>query len=99
MSKHTHEIWTACSHGDYGDYDGESIVILGDDMRIAVVLGSDTPETRANAKLIAAAPKLLQALKANHQWHLDHDEFSGYEESEIFSINTMAIAKAEGGAA
>lgn len=41
-------------------------------------------------------PCLLQALKANHQWHLDHDEFSGYGESEIFAINTMAIAKAEG---
>ncbi|WP_408953023.1 hypothetical protein [Lysobacter sp. Hz 25] len=56
--------WHACEHGDYSDYGGNCVVILGDDMtlRIAVVLGDNTDETLANARLMAAAPKLFAAL-------------------------------------
>lgn len=65
MSKHTPGPWIACKHGDYGDYDGNCIVILGEggDIRTAVVLGFDSEENRANASLISAAPDLLEALK------------------------------------
>jgi len=60
-AKHTPGPWEACDVGDYGDYDGRCRVILGDDLRIAVVLG-DHDESKANARLIAAAPDLLEAL-------------------------------------
>jgi hypothetical protein len=62
---HTPGPWEACDPGDYGDFDGESRVILGDDMRIAVVHWSprlNTSQSDANARLIAAAPDLLLAV-------------------------------------
>lgn len=61
---HTKGPWEACDPGDYGDFDGESRIILGDDMRIAVVHWHPTLNTDmsdANARLIAAAPDLLAA--------------------------------------
>lgn len=60
--KHTPAPWEACNVGDYSDYDGQCRVILGDDLRIAVVLG-DHDESAANARLMAAAPDLLGALE------------------------------------
>lgn len=48
--KHTRGPWKASEHGAYSDYKGNSIVVLGDDLRIA--------------SLIAAAPDLLKALEA-----------------------------------
>ena len=65
-AKHTPGKWEACDVGDYGDYDGRCRVILGDDLRIAVVLG-DHDESKANARLISAAPDLLEAL----EWYRD----------------------------
>jgi len=62
MTKHTPGPWELCDEGDYGDFDGLSQVILGDDRRLCAVHVSDD-ETRANARLIAAAPELLKALK------------------------------------
>ena len=59
---HTAGPWELCNKGDYGDFDGNSRVILGDDRRLAVVHVSDD-ETDANARLIAAAPDLLEACK------------------------------------
>lgn len=55
--------WTACDPGDYTDYNGNSIVVLGeeDTRRIAVVMGSDDYAKEA-ARLIAAAPEMLEAL-------------------------------------
>jgi len=58
-SKHTAGPWEAAERGDYGDFDGESRVILGDDRRIAVVQHSGSEEDEANALLIASAPTLL----------------------------------------
>lgn len=65
MTKHTPGPWVACGYGDYSDYDGKCRVVLGEggDIRTAVVLGFDTPENEANARLIAAAPDLLEALQ------------------------------------
>ena len=65
--KHTPGPWEACDQGDYSDFDGNSRVILGDDMRIAVVQwspGDMQAESDANAHLIAAAPELLAELIA-----------------------------------
>ncbi len=53
----------ACNPGDYSDFDGKSIVILGDDRRIAVVQGDDE-EALAHARLFVAAPELLAACEA-----------------------------------
>ncbi len=64
-TSHTPGPWEACDPGDYGDFDGESRVILGDDRRIAVVHWSprlNTAQSDANARLIAAAPDLLAKL-------------------------------------
>ncbi|BEP44009.1 hypothetical protein [Variovorax sp. V15] len=58
--------WISCDLGDYGDYDGNCRVILGDDRRVAVVLGTQE-EDAANAALIAAAPDLLAAARSSLQ--------------------------------
>lgn len=65
MSKHTPGPWVEAGYGDYNDYDGNCRVILGEggDIRTAIVLGFDNDRNRANARLIAAAPDLLAALK------------------------------------
>ena len=89
---HTPGPWEACEPGDYGDYHGQCVVILGDDKRVAVVLGEDE-EAVANARLIAAAPHLLGALQ----------ELLGCDKTQT-SIGAVmraraAIAKATGGAA
>ena len=55
--------WEACDPGDYGDFDGESRVVLGNDMRIAVVHWHEGDcRADANARLIAASPDLYDAL-------------------------------------
>lgn len=63
----------------------------GGDIRTAVVLGFDTPENRANARLIAAAPDLLKALKAM----LEVWEHGGIYDYPIGKARA-AIAKATG---
>lgn len=62
--KHTKGPWSVSEHGDYSDYDGRCIVILGDDdtIKVCAVIGDDDEETNATASLIAAAPDLLNAL-------------------------------------
>ena len=62
MSGHTIGNWKACDPGDYDDFDGRSVVILGGYKRLAVVQNDDA-EAIANARLIAAAPDLLKALR------------------------------------
>lgn len=79
--KHTPGPWEACERGDYGD---DGIVILGDDMRIAVVNRDE------DAALIAAAPELLEALHVvgmSAGWQ--------YMTMETRALVEGAIAKAE----
>ena len=64
MSKlqHTPGPWKACKRGDYSeDFDKQSQIIIGDEMRICAVHSYDI-EGEANARLIAAAPEMLEAL-------------------------------------
>ena len=56
--------WEAAERGAYGDFDGNSRVIIGNDRRIAVVQHHGTQEDEANTNLIDAAPELYEALKA-----------------------------------
>jgi hypothetical protein len=61
---------------------------------IAIHSGGRLPETEANARLIAAAPDLLEALKA-----IMSDRFNGPDSEPIWRRAEAAIAKAEGRAA
>jgi len=68
MSEHTNGPWEACQRGAYGDFDCNSRVIRSsdpDDMRriAAVHCYAGDAETYANARLIAAAPEMLEALE------------------------------------
>ena len=64
---HTRGPWEASDRGDYGDFDGDSRVILGDDIRIAAVHDTGNEEAEANARLIEAAPDMLEALELRKQ--------------------------------
>ena len=92
-AKHTPGPWQACDVGDYSDYDGRCRVILGNDLRIAVVLG-DHDESAANARLIAAAPDLLEELEdmVSLVEYLMNDSYDNKETAEA----RAAIAKAKG---
>lgn len=91
--------WAACDYGDYGDYDGNCIVILGDDARLAVVLGSDNAETKANARLIAAAPELCAACSAL-AGVMQSDPMIGYAQDSPYDkavkMVTAALKKVRG---
>src|SRR5262249_53074706 len=63
-AQHTPRPWKLCPIGAYTDFAGQSRVILGDDMRIAVVHATKgNAETKANACLIVAAPDLAEAAR------------------------------------
>jgi hypothetical protein len=74
MSKlqHTPGPWKACERGDYSDFDKQSQIIIGDEMRICAVHSYDI-EGEANARLIAAAPDMLEALISVYQIYIDRD--------------------------
>ncbi len=38
---------------------------------------------------------LLEALRANHQWHIDNDDHDGYPGSDLEKMNLAAIARVE----
>jgi hypothetical protein len=63
-AQHTKGPWKAAERGDYGDFNGESRIILADDRRIIVIQHSGTNEDEANTRLVEAAPLMLEALQA-----------------------------------
>ena len=64
-----------------------------DGCTLAVVLGEQSKELLANAKLIAAAPDLLAALTAL----LNYANLGAYERANAVTAARAAIAKATGG--
>ena len=64
----------------------EAMLVTGDELRQIIV-------THAPAEPVNA--RLLEALRANHQWHIDHDEDDGYPGSDLEATNLGAIAAAE----
>lgn len=42
--------------------------------------------------LMAKNLRLVAAVQANHQWHLDYDEHDGYLESALYEANIAALA-------
>ena len=117
-SEHTPEVWHVVRYGD-----GDSLVICEDEVgekRIAfmAVPGSRFQDERkktwkrikANARLIAAAPDLLEALKGWDKLHADMIGAGGALEAlpdgmierfakvqlELMVLTRAALAKAEG---
>lgn len=95
-AKHTPGPWEACKVGDYGDYDGRCLVVLGDDMRVAVALGEDKT-AKANARLIAAAPDLLDALQ-DLVAMLPDPELDNDDVQKALVCNALAAIKKAGAA-
>jgi hypothetical protein len=95
MSKHTKGPWKASKRGAYTDYDGNSVVILGDDMRVAVVHHHGDRSSTANARLIAAAPEMLEALE-RCLGYIERDETTHGRNFPEGNVARAAIAKARG---
>jgi hypothetical protein len=100
-SKFTKGPWLASQtmrvHGAVPSSDGVDIC-SADNANIGLVYWAENgsrSETRANANLIAAAPELLEALKACHLQMLQSNNSSEYAE-EANQMAIAAIAKAEG---
>jgi hypothetical protein len=98
--------WRVDWHGD-GYASGESSVELAclphdtfDAIEIMCALGSraSLAEHEANARLIAAAPDLLEAIKALSASIFAPDDGRSPELSAALRMTVSAIAKAEGGA-
>lgn len=105
-AKHTSGRWTVSPIGAYTDFGGQSRVILGNGIRIAVVhaskgYGESDTESKANADLMVAAPELLGALKsvvASLRFHTSGFPEYSPEVQKIKEADAI-IAKATGGAA
>jgi hypothetical protein len=75
--------------------DGKSVIVFGTKDEWHGVRGDNKEQAEANARLIASAPELLEALKA-----LIKDRDDGYpvgaDAGEMWNNARQAIAKAEG---
>ena len=99
MSKHTPGPWEVA----YQDKNGQSVV-KGEHIEVATCwhhcVGSIEKEMHANARLIAAAPELLEALRMFVVWYGlrdKHDTLLPPKMQEAELAQAMrAIAKAEG---
>lgn len=94
MSKHTPGPWYVMDKGFQRRYPVPTVYAPGDELRY-IAFCQDLPSfgeptnNLANARLIAAAPELLEALK----YAVDNPEFCS---SEFDIVARAAIAKAEG---
>ena len=97
MSKHTQGPWVKCDRGDYGDFGGNSVVILGDNscVRVAVVHHNGSDQCEANANLFFAAPDMLAALRKIRE--ISECPNPSDVELEIIEICDVVAHKAEGG--
>lgn len=66
QATHTPGPWTTYREGERWGIEApsDSIVVFGDSRDACGVYGKDTEEMKANARLIAAAPDMLEALEA-----------------------------------
>ena len=97
MSKHTPGPWVKCDRGDYSDFDGNSVVVLGDNscVRVAVVHHNGSDEHDANANLFFAAPKLLAELKKARGLLVQQTRSKDIHDGRFTEIDAI-IAEAEG---
>jgi hypothetical protein len=93
MSEHTPGPWHV------KDFDGDQIMVRGERSMPAVCTG---PDRWANARLIAAAPELLEAAKLAldiaEEWISSELSGTGFYEEDMAELQPVrdAIAKAEG---
>ena len=99
MSKHTPTPWEKCEAGDYSDYDGDSIILLGDDIscRVAAVFGADE-KAEANAEFIVRAVNAHDALVTALKLLVRNGQKQGWTDKYQDDMNAAlaAISKAEG---
>ena len=95
--KHTQGPWGVTEHPNKRAFEGNLIVCPDDkDMVVCTIWTcDDEKETKANARLIAAAPELLEACKAVWSAIIDGDEHEHTAE-QAHNLLIKAIAKAEG---
>ena len=102
MSKHTPGPWVIDWNVSRLDvFSGDAATLIASIRRSALSAGIDET-ARANARLIAAAPELLVALQAEHEWR-ERDEAGAIDpewdyETMVGSKRRAAIAKATGDA-
>ena len=99
MTNHTKGPWEACSVNNLSIFSGDkSIATVYPDIYNEEWVVETIPVAQANARLIAAAPDLLDALvlslKELKEWSKDHGQCIGTNEA-IQTAHT-AIAKARG---
>lgn len=96
MSKHTPGPWRTCEPGS-NFHKGRLFVRRSDSEALIATVASELKfsERAANARLIAAAPELLQALKALREVAIDAYK-AGRVDALAFITAGNVIAKAEG---
>ena len=104
MSKHTPGPWRILPEECDKPYIRVRGTVLGARYKVANVITPsyegvherEAEETRANARLIAAAPELLEALKLMVERFADSAGYFGDFKSDAVKNAEAAIAKAEG---
>ena len=106
MSKHTPGPWVhdtrGYRHADVKAADGRNIACtwgVNNQPKTKDACEAQKQIARANARLIAAAPELLEALKAIVKSLADQDDEGMIEHAQQMIDARAAIAKATGGAA
>jgi len=93
---HTQGPWSYIGNGDVV---AKSEKYCGGEKDIASVFLTVNDEDEANARLIAAAPELLEALQAIVKSLVDQDDEGMIEHAQQMIDARVAIAKATGGEA
>jgi hypothetical protein len=99
MTKHTPGPWTVIYAPDTGFTIWHDPRLHGDKRRGAVIIAADLragPETEANARLIAAAPDMLAALREMVGFVGTNGHALSMVSSGTWNAARWAIAKAEG---
>lgn len=101
MSKHTPGPWVVFD-GHFPGIDGDdgkfSVLIYGEELEEGGIRGRTSEEIAANARLIAAAPDLLEALDSLKSAVVEGWYSNGEWWQEGIDLASAAIAKAKGGA-
>lgn len=95
-SKHTPRPWEVFAGDSVGVRTAYPVNDIGGmPAKFELCRTGTTEEAKANARLIAAAPEMLAALKRIVEWEKDPDRYSGDLADICHDIATV-VAKAEG---
>lgn len=99
MSKHTPGPWVADNGEGYGEADIWRIQPpIGSNVKIVAEMICDSAEAEANARLIAAAPELLEALRLFLAYN-DQGAPLSFDTDAMWAKARSVVAKIEGGEA